>query len=614
MNSQYTQHQHPSGAWSRSHRRSRVVAFAALVATLSLAICSAAAVAASSTASSIPAGVKSALAHVGTRSLVETASPYGEVSRFGGFVEGGAPGKFDTPVGFAVDPKDSSTSDHNAVYVLDRVVLKEAEHLGYRLQKLSSTGTLLASATLPVQSFGAFGEAHPMFGLAVDSAKHRVYALVEGLVEVEPGSEKYVTAAHSLVAWSTEPKKIGGEERLVPAPGYAETEPLTGAALVAGPAALQPGVNQDLVVPEGLTVNSSTHEVVIAAQQGLENEEVFGGPTTLQSVITEGAHSGTRGAAWTANGTIAPNDERAAGVFTTTSGAFGIDLYHGHSRISRLAQVNSALTEATMFAEDKSNEMNIDEAPSLDARKTPNRNGGFNSSTLEVYAAGSPITQLSSGLYAARFGTPYAEQTDFQSLVAPWNGVPFFWTENNNANVANMGVRLFTSSGTVITTIGGQPQGQGCNIGTEQMSVAAGASGSVFVLTQPNEANGNSNDEVIEFAPGGSKGACPQPSGTLTVNGQSGSSFSFPVNTEVTLADTVERKGEAPYRFDWVLLNEHLEVDDLFNQMQAPGYLWPAPSTTHQFTKKGTYYLAATVYGDYGLTIVKPEVVTITIH
>jgi hypothetical protein len=561
---------------------------------------------------------RSVLLHAGVQGSPETASPYGEVSRFGGFAEGGAPGKFDVPVGFAVDSNDPSTSDHNAVYVLDRVVLNRSEgRLGYRLQKLSRTGAVLGSATLPVQSFEdteRFSDAHPMFGLAVDSAKHRVYALVEGLIEGEVGSEEFIATAHSLVAWSTVPKAEGGEEKLVPAGGYPETEPLTGAALVAGPSVLEPEPAKDLTVPEGLAVNAKTHEVVIEAQRGTENS-VLGGPTTLQSVIAEGASRGTLGPAWTANSTIAPNDERAAGVFTTAAGAYGVDLYRSQSVISRLAEVNSGLTEATRLAEDKSEEVNRDQAPTFDARNTPNRNGAFNKGTVHSYAAGSPVVQLSNGLYAARYGEAFADDVnDFQSEVEPWNGVPFFWTENNSANVANMGVRLFTSAGTVITTIGGQPQGQACNIDTEQLSVAAGANGSVFVLTQPNEASGNTDDEVIEFAPGG-KGACPQPSGTLTVNGASHSSYSFPVNTEVTLTNIVERKGEAPYRFDWVLLNaKTLEVEDLVNQMEAPSYLWPAPSKKHTFTKKGTYYLAATVYGDYGVTIAKPEVVTITIH
>jgi len=81
----------------------------------------------------------------------------------------------------------------------------------------------------------------------------------------------------------------------------------------------------------------------------------------------------------------------------------------------------------------------------------------------------------------------------------------------------------------------------------------------------------------------------------------------------VTFADTVERDGETPYRFDWALLNlSSLSVEDLKTQIEAPGYKWPAPSTSHTFGKAGTYYATATVYGDYGLTYL--TTVKITIH
>jgi PKD repeat protein len=556
-------------------------------------------------AAGVPASVRNALAHAGVRASLETASPYGEVSRFGGFAEGGVSGKFDVPVGFAVDSDDPSTSDHNAVYVLDRVV-DEGGQLGYRLQKLSSSGVVLGTAILPVQTYGGYGEAHPMFGLAVDSAKHRVYALVENPIEVE---SEFVNAAYSLVAWSTEPKKEGSETKLVSAPGYTDTEPFTGAALVAGPQALRPEEAKDLIVPEGLAVNPNTHEVIIAAQAGPET--VKGGPTTLQAVITEGANVGTRGPSWVANNTIAPNEERAAGVFTTKTG-FGVDLYHAHSHISRLAEVNPTLTDAQPLAEDKSENTDLDQAPTVDARRTPNINGAHNSSTLQVYTAGTPITQLSNGLYAARYGRSSGTVFDTQSNVAPWTaeGAPFapFWTDDNGGGVANMGVRLFTHEGRVVTTIGGQPQEQACNIDTEQMAIAAGANGSVFLLTQPNEERGETDDQVIEFAPGGTKGACPVPSiGKVNIT-QSGQAVETGLHGEyvvhqgapVTLeAGEINRAGEAPYEFSWNFAGAGYTVESM---MQGPDYLWPSPIVEHQYTAAeiGTHEAGVQMTGDYG--------------
>lgn len=547
---------------------------------------------------------KSALANAAAPDAsLSLASPYGEEHRFGGY--GSAPGEFVYPVGFAVDSHDSSTSDGNAVYVLDETVANPTNELVYRLQKLSSTGTVLGSVTLPAQTFAGPGEAHPLASLAVDSKKHRVYALVESIVGGEP-------VASELVAWSTLPN---ASKELVRASGYPE-DPITHASLIAGSAVLQPGEANDLFAPEGLTVDPSNHNVIIEAQHGVSGTE--GGPTILQRVATEGSKSGQLGGEWTA----ASASEVADGVFTATNGSFGVDQFHRKGKISSLYEVkpNFEKPESAALAPDTSGGVDIDQAASIDNEETVN--GRFSPSTgrkgvaaLMPYTAGSPVTQLSNELYAARYASAFGFE-DPQSEVAPWGGIPYFWVQDNNASTktANMGIRLFTASGAVVTTIGGQGEGQPCNINFAPLAVAAGAKESVFVLTQPNEASEpTTNDEVVEFTPGG-KGACPQPSGSLTVAGKAGTPVTVPAGESVTFEDSVEREGEAPYRFDWVLLNaKTLELEDLYNQMEAPAYKWPAPSKSHTFAKEGTYYLAATIYGDYGVTQVG-EVVEIKVN
>jgi hypothetical protein len=395
---------------------------------------------------------------------------------------------------------------------------------------------------------------------------------------------------------------------------------VTGAGLVAGQSVLQPGeASKDLYAPEALSVDPSNHDVVIEAQQGVKAGPV-GGPTILQRVSpgSKESEEGKLGSSWVANETIAPKVQQGDGLFTATDGSFGIDLFEEEGNISRLADVkaNFEKPEASLLAPDQSGGLNRDQAPTLDNGFTTNyregpNNGLHGATDLEAYAAGSPITQLSNGLYAARYGQA-THGTDRQSEVEPWNGIPYFWTQANheNKNIANMGMRLFTSEGTVFTTIGGQAQGQACNLDNEQLAVAAGANGSLFVLAQPNAENGNSDDQVVEFTLGAS-GKCPQPSATMTVNGKAGSSFSFPAGTNVALADTVERKGETPFRFDWVV-SKGFSFEDLKTQIEAPEYTWPAPSTSHTFTQKGTYYVTATVYGDYGITYVTTVKITIT--
>jgi hypothetical protein len=599
----------------------------------------------SAVAIAVVAGVAAAVA-VGTPlalgAQLAPVSPYGEVSRFGGFAAGSAPAnpaKFDVPVGFAVDPgnepnaeelaESPATKDHNAVYVLDRVTYDGAGHLGYRLQKLSSTGVVLGSVTLPEQTYSELvtgSDAHPMFSLAVDSSKHRVYALVEGLVEGRPGA--FVTVAQRLVAWSTEPKAISGKNTLVAAeesPGHPYPEdPLTKAALIAGQSALEPAEPaKDLATPEGIAVDAATHDVVIEAQQGVQ--ELVGGPTILQRVITEGASEGTLGASWVA---AAPENEKADGVFTTTTGSFGIDLAREPGDISRLAEVKPGFTEVTPLAEDTSAGRNRDEAPSFDARLTSNQNGIYNISTQGVYTAGSPITQLTNGLYATRYGYYAESAVDSQSNIAPWNGNPPaplapFWIQDdpNNGEIANMGVRLFTSSGAVITTIGGQAQGQACNLDDEQMSVAAGANESLFVLTQPNEHNGNSDDQVIEFAPGGA-GACPVPSISQVkvtqnqeaeVKGNEGEAIVHQGAAVQFEVSSLNRAGEAPFAFDWNVTGANTGGPNgdgytLVSQIEAKNkYKWPSPNAEYQYQLEelGLHEASVRLLGAYG-TIVFP--------
>jgi hypothetical protein len=548
----------------------------------------------------------------------ELASPYGEAHRFGGFDETGKEaGKFVLPVGFAVDPNDSSTGDKNAVYVLDRTLNNtEGGELGYRLQKLASNGKVLGSVVLPVQKYtdtSQFTDAHPLISLTVDSANHQVYAVVQSIVD--DGAGNFVPVADELVAWSTKPN---AKKELVAASGY-PVDPLTKAGLVAGSSTLLGAeASNDFYAAEAVSVDPNNHDVVIEAQQGVKAGPV-GGPTILQRVATEGLKSGQLDGSWVANETIAPSNQQGDGLFTATDGSFGIDLFEEEGNISRLADVkaNFETPEASLFAQDESGGLNRDEAPTLDNGFTTNyregpNNGLHGASDLEAYAAGSPITQLSNGFYAARYGQA-AHGTDSQSEVEPWNGVPYFWTQadHENKNIANMGVRLFTSEGQIIGTIGGQPQGQPCNLDQEQLALAAGANGSLFVLTQPNAENGNSDDQVIEFIPGGGGRNCPKPSATMTVNGKAGTSFSFPAGTNVTFEDTVERKGETPYRFDWLVV-KWWSLEDLKTQIEAPAYTWPTPSTSHTFTQKGVYYVLATVYGDYGVTYITTVRIRIT--
>jgi PKD repeat protein len=558
-------------------------------------------------------------------SALPLVSPYGEVSHFGGY--GTNAGQFVIPVGFAVDgeePKAGLTPDGNAVYVLDQTVRGSGE-LVYRLQKLSSTGVPLGSTTFKDEYAASEpeGNANPLISLAVDHAKHRVYALVEGMVEI-PGGD-FVPVAQRLVAWSTIPN---GSGELQPAEHYATIDKLTGAALVAGQSALEPSsLGEDLGTPEGLAVDPTTHDVIIEAQHGVGVNEAAGGPTVLQRVHTEGSESGQEGEAWLADVTIAPHEEVASGLFATTDG-FGVDLFgpdklNPPQSIPSLVDVKSNFKnpEPVVLAQDTSENLNWDQALSLNERFTPAGNGKINTNALTPFTAGSPVTemspsaQLATPLYAAVFGYPqFNPQARSQDAQA--EGAAPFWTGNNRENsfIANMGIRLFEAkevggqiSTRILTTIGGQSVGAQCNLDGEQISLAAGAQGSLFVLTQPNLQNNDSNDEVIEFAPGGS-GECPKPEGQVKVTAQDGTALptgaggEYLVHKEELLrfdAGGVERKGETPFEYSWNFTGTGSPLVNMLQQITP--YLWPsAVVENYKYSSTGSYEGSLQLYGDYG--------------
>ncbi|HEV3072553.1 MAG TPA: PKD domain-containing protein, partial [Solirubrobacteraceae bacterium] len=342
-----------------------------------------------------------------------------------------------------------------------------------------------------------------------------------------------------------------------------------------------------------------------------------------QRVVTEGAGRGTLGGHWVANETIEPNQEKGTGVFTTASGSFGIDLHSsGEGAISRLAEVKSGLTEASLLAPDQSHGVNRDQATSIDTFPTSNRNGASNAGTQIVYTAGSPITQLTNGLYAARYGHYLAEELDSQAAIAPWNEpmtpAPF-WTQ-----ASNTGLRLFKEDGSVVTTIGGQPAGHPCNLDTPQLSVAAGAGESLFVLTQPNEAHANSDDQVIEFAPGGA-GACPVPSisevkvtqnGAEEVKGLHGEAIVHAGAPVAFKVSGLNRVGETPFEFDWNVTGatsggSHNDGFTLVSKIEAANsYKWPSPATEYQYSLEevGPHEGKVRLIGDFGAITVPFQV------
>jgi PKD repeat protein len=215
----------------------------------------------------LASGVASLLAFA-TPGLARAAG-YGELTRFGG--TGTEPGKFELEDGtqaFGVDPED------NSVYVTDAPG-EEGEN--YRIQKLSSTGAVLASVEFkPPGCVIEKGIAvtpnecgSGIEGIAFDTVgtERRIYLLTR-YVRTGAKIDSDTLAAGTLYAFSTVPTG----EKLEPA---AET---TNGVLTSS-TTLKAGSEEQgaaLLNPKGITVDPTSHEVIVL---GLEDVGKNGGGT-----------------------------------------------------------------------------------------------------------------------------------------------------------------------------------------------------------------------------------------------------------------------------------------------------------------------------------------------
>jgi hypothetical protein len=217
-----------------------------------------------------------------------SAASFGELARFG--KNGKGAGQFTnsfTVHALGVDPTD------NSVYVGDEP--KSTENSSeYRIQKFSSSGTLLGSVSFTIKTDNGEGGAPAgLQGIAVDPSLGRVYALVvyerkeeegpKGLLRVDPEVE----AAGTLFAFSTTPN---GSKELVAASGAPGGVLANKEVLLAQSEVVGKPTESALLEPSGITVDPTTKEVVILGQED-QGEEFF--------VAAQRVHSdGTLGTRW----------------------------------------------------------------------------------------------------------------------------------------------------------------------------------------------------------------------------------------------------------------------------------------------------------------------------
>jgi hypothetical protein len=632
----------------------------------------------------LAAAVALTFAVMGTNTAA-AAEPYGEVTRFGGPVNEFASsaispqdeGRFVLPVGFAVEPQNPSTGEKNAVYVLDQTLSDTATgELDYRLQKISSvTHEVLGSTTIEEKYTDKtnFSDVHPLVGLAVDAARKRVYTIESSMVNLEGST--YVPVVGKLVAWSTEPEAI--TKKLVrAAPGeLTEEDPITKASVVANESTFKVNgsLNDVLYAPAGLAVESSANgDVAIEAQEGVSSSGE--GPTTIQLVDT----NGSLGKHWTDSNAVSGRTWAGNGVFAGSAAEeFGVDLYTASAKPSNLATVAvgaDTSKEVTATAgEDRDQALSVSLNGPL-SKLQPEGEDAFR----EVVAAGTPVVQLAGGkLYAALFAQPESEglTRESQTTGTTWkveeNGklkepyVPWVLGEVGGGlteQLGNIGVRLFELNGTepkIVDTIGGgepnpanpsTPVGDSqlgsCNIDYRMASLAAGAEGAVFVLTEPRgdfpfPGSYEYDDEVIEFAPGGTH-ACPgiqegnvevkeganwkelqkggEPEPSLTVD------EGVPVTLSAKSLDHLETNRTwqytahtftwssvyewTPFAFEWNMEgkstggpgNDGYTIVNKMEENSEHEWPWPSPEVIeYSYGEPGIYHASVRVDGDRGM-------------
>lgn len=588
------------------------------------------------------------------RANADTASEYHEVARFGGFDESGfnfgsyerplTPGKFLEPTGFAVDAQEG-----NAVYIADRTSSVESVSPAWRIQKLSSTGTVLGTTTFTLS--GGIRRSSSIVGLAVDHHAGRLYALIMGPVRAgDPYYEK-ATAAQELLAWSTAPvagglvaaTEIAGEPPLEADPLAASTGQGTVGAVVSSEAQLEPSSGTPLYDPQGIVVDRletpsvdnpiaieasdlslSKPETVNQRNEGAYEDEQNGN-TIVQQVSTQGTVGEllTKWSSASVAGELGPMTGAPRGISEDPDGSISVLLHASELSTTNtyVVRLSPELGKPLVLDRDLSEPqavMRLDPGPFFTAEP--------GSPYDETMNAGPEFAQLSNGLYA---GDLYFEKLPFRS--------PSYWRSELGEEGTNIGVRLLEAGAsgeisgprgeTIVNTLGDETSP--CHLGAQEAALAAGADGTLWVLDRgPTSASllEHSGElqpgrEVVEFAleAGTQQERCPQPSGTFTVGLSSRGSA---CGASQSGAEPITVSAGAEVVFDASTIKIPNATKEHPNGT-AFGYEWEfgdgsagshtsEVSETHIFTQPGTYTVNLKLSSDYGIYTPPPATVIVT--
>jgi PKD repeat protein len=439
----------------------------------------------------------------------DPAGEYHEAARFGGFDEsvfhGGAltPGKFMEPTGFAADAEGN-------LFVADRTSPVSSNPASWRIQELSSTGTVLATTTFTLP--GGLEGPSTIAGLAVDDAAKRVYGLVMGPAKAVK-YHAHATQAQELLAWSIKPEPCAGAcaagtgGELVAAPGVkAGKDPLgSSGGLVAEQKQLEAGATplydpQGIVVdhleqagvdnpvaieatnPRGLATNASGEvENEPAPVEGVKLFELEQhGETIVQQVATQASIAGALGATlkrWppaigTSEARTLAEQWGPLGIFDGPDGSISIllnargsapyppshttsaDVIHLNAKLETALVVNNAANDPAPQRGKRHIQGERRAILGLDPGPFFTEPAGAGDPPFELRNAGPEMAELAGGLYAAdlRFEASPRETKDEQEE----GELPIWlsydkpeWRSGSGDKKINVGIRLLKpSSGT----------------------------------------------------------------------------------------------------------------------------------------------------------------------
>lgn len=601
------------------------------------------------------------VAHASEGSQYGAYGQYGEVTRFGGFDstwfdegkydgKGGggsetapALGEFLDPVGFAVDTDDEGTGK-TAVYVLDRVsgigAHAPADGTEWRLQKLSETGSVLGVSEFYLPTDEVSGAGYKVFvgvlGLVVDDHTGTIDTILYDSVGSGSATTRQV---EEIIDWSTTPSDSG---QLV-APGATTDSVSTPVFGFSAPGLLSDAADLSgtaLYEPRGLAVDGDD-DLAVEADAATRSGSKVAGPAIVEQISTA---TGAESATWSAasltgvtNASAEDSSALAAGISSDTDGSLNILLSTpagANDGVLDDVKLSSTLTNPTVLVSSMIAPEGViggAEYPAAPKPDSPDptevRYAGGTLSNGGGEAASAQVVQLSNGLFAS----DYSDNGDSEG----------YWEES-----VNEGIRLVAPEPgellsnplppptSVFDTLGDADSSAACYIGegdvtngTNTLTLAAGANGTIWALTAGKESSAYSSGsdaayvtgrQVIEFAPTQGASACASPAGTFSFEKEGGTPQAASEPLTVSVGSTVDFSAEpieypvddggtpaGIYAYEWAPTfgaateGGYTTINDVIEEAGATT-LAPVPTASHTYDSPGVYTVGLKLLGDLG--------------